>query len=154
MDQYYLKLQNFISANGIACEHPYFAQSCHSVEDAMASTGASREDFVKNALMLDSDGNVVTCIVKGEDRASREAVAEVLGGKRPRIASPAQMLEKTDYPAGGTPSFGYSAKSLIDPRVLERPFVWTGGGSTDSLVKIAPQEMLRANGGTVAKVRA
>lgn len=42
---------------------------------------------------------------------------------------------------------------LIDPKVMEREIVFTGGGSENSLLKIRTDELIRANQGTVIRVR-
>jgi prolyl-tRNA editing enzyme YbaK/EbsC (Cys-tRNA(Pro) deacylase) len=63
------------------------------------------------------------------------------------------MLEKSGYPCGGTPSFGYSARFLIDEKVMQMEVVYTGGGSEYSLVKICPADLVKANRGEVARVR-
>jgi prolyl-tRNA editing enzyme YbaK/EbsC (Cys-tRNA(Pro) deacylase) len=69
------------------------------------------------------------------------------------MATPDEILEKTGYPCGGTPSFGYEAMFLVDPRVMEREVVYTGGGSETSLVKIGTEELVRANHGTILRIR-
>ena len=70
---------------------------------------ASADDFVKNICMLSSEGVLIVAIVKGEDKASRTRVGEVMGIEMPRLSIPEEILEKTGYPCGGTPSFGYDA---------------------------------------------
>ena len=147
------KLKAFIAEKGIQAEHMHFVQSCHSVEEAARAANAKREDFVKNVCMIDNGGNVIVCIVKGEDRASSGLVSQLLQIEKPRMMGAPEMLEKTGYPAGGTPSFGYSATFLIDERVMEKDFVLSGGGSEKSLVRISPQDLQKANGGQVAKIR-
>jgi prolyl-tRNA editing enzyme YbaK/EbsC (Cys-tRNA(Pro) deacylase) len=42
----------------------------------------------------------------------------------------------------------------MDERVFERDFVYAGGGSERSLIKITPSELQRVNGARVAKIRA
>ena len=73
--------------------------------------------------------------------------------ERPRIATPEDILQKTGYPCGGTPSFGYDATFLVDPRVMEKEIIYTGGGSENSLVRISSIELLRANEGKIIRVR-
>ena len=153
MNEYEEKLKNFIKANNLQAEHLSFTQSCHSVEDAAKAANAKPEEFVKNICMIDSEGNLIVAIVKGEDRASTSRVAKALDIERPRIAGPEEILEKTDYPCGGTPSFGYGAKFLIDPKVMERDIVYSGGGSQNSIVRISTKELQKANNGVVARVR-
>ena len=153
MNEYEEKLKAVIHKNNIHAEHLSFEQSCHSVEEAANSANASPEDFVKNICMIDSAGNLIVAIVKGEDRASTSRVASALNIERPRIANPDEILKKTGYPCGGTPSFGYEARFLIDPKVMEKEIVYSGGGSQNSLVKISTKELQRANNGSVVRVR-
>lgn len=151
--EYEEKLKSFIRANRVEAEHLSFEQSCHSVEEAAEAAGVARQDFVKNICMLDTEGRLVVAIVKGEDRASASRVAKALNAESARLATPEEILELTGYPCGGTPSFGFKAQFLVDPRVLLKEVVYTGGGSQTSLVKIAPQKLLEANGGQVARIR-
>ncbi len=153
MNQYEERLKRFIRERAIDAEHLRFERSCHSVAEAAEAAGAEPEDLVKNICMVDSQGNLLVVIVKGEDRASTSRVAQVLGIERPRMASPEEILDKTGYPCGGTPSFGYPARFLIDERVMEKAVVYTGGGSDRSLVRATPSELLKANGGQLARVR-
>lgn len=153
MQEYEEKLKAYITEQNIDCEHLHFDVSCHSVEDAAKAVNADPEEFVKNICMKDGEGNIIVAIVKGEHRASTKRVAKALGIERPQTVSPDEILEKTGYPCGGTPSFGYDAIFLIDPKVMEKEVVYTGGGSQQSLVKIATQELQRANDGQIVRVR-
>lgn len=153
MNDYEQKLKRFIDEKRIDAEHLVFDQSCHSVAEAADAAGVQPEDLVKNVCMVDSRGNLIVAVVKGEDRASTSRIAKALGIERPRLAAPEEILQKTGYPCGGTPSFGYAAQFLVDERVMEKSLVYTGGGSDKSLVRIAPAELLRANRGELARVR-
>ena len=153
MDASEHKLKQFIAANNIDAEHLSFDQSCHSVAEAAAAVGTGPENFVKNICMIDTHGQVIVAIVKGEDRASTSRVAKTLQTEQVRTMTPDEMLGKTGYPCGGTPSFGFAATFLIDPRVMQKDEVYTGGGSETALVRVSPQVLLRANGGIVVRVR-
>ena len=48
---------------------------------------------------------------------------------------------------------GYEAIFLIDPKVMEKETVYTGGGSENSLVLISPPELQRANQGRIVRIR-
>jgi prolyl-tRNA editing enzyme YbaK/EbsC (Cys-tRNA(Pro) deacylase) len=69
------------------------------------------------------------------------------------LANAEEILKGTGYPAGGVPSFGYDAIFLVDPRITELTYVYTGGGSPNSLIKISVLELLKANKGTVVRIR-
>ena len=150
MNEYEEKLKEFMRENGILGEHLSFAQSCHSVEEA---ANADRRDFVKNICMVDSQGNLIVAIVKGEDRASTSRIAKILNIERPGIATPKEILEKTGYPCGGVPSFGYKAIFLIDPKVMEKEIIYSSGGSESSLLRISPKELQNANNGRIIRIR-
>lgn len=148
------RLRDHLKARGVQAEHLVFAQSCHSVREAAEAAGARESQFVKSICMVAPDGRLVVAVVKGEDRASTKRVAEALGlAQPPRLATPDEMLARTLFPAGGTPPFGFDATFLVDERVLEEPVVYGGGGSPRALVRVASTELLRANGGRVARVR-
>ena len=151
MDAYAAKLAAWIAARKIAAEQRTFDASTHSVADAALAVGAGADDFVKSICMIAGDALVVA-VVKGEDRASTTRVGALVGTPA-RLATPDEMLARTGYPAGGTPPFGFDARFLVDERVMERAFVWAGGGSDRALVRVAPEELRRASGGAVARVR-
>ena len=147
------KFKAYMRECNISAEHLVFAESCHSVAEAARAAGVTAEDFVKNVCMVAPDGSLVVAIVKGEDRASTSRVARLLDRGKMRVASPDEVFEKTGYPCGGTPSFGYAARFIVDERAFEKDVVYTGGGSEYSLIKIRPADLLKANGGQVARIR-
>ncbi len=153
MNPYDEKLIRYIRENRINAEHLRFDRSCHSVAEAADAVGGTPDDLVKNICMIDSTDRIIVAIVKGADRASTSRTARALAVDTVRIAAPDEILERTGYPVGGTPSFGYPATFLVDPRVMEKDTVYSGGGSDHCLVKIAPRDLLSANGGVVVRIR-
>ena len=153
MPDYEQHLRAYIEEQHIEAEHLSFEQSCHSVEEAARAVNATVEDLIKSICLLDEEERLVVAIVKGEDRVSTSRVAKALELPAVRLATPDEMLARTGYPCGGTPPFGYAATFLVDQRVMEREVIFGGGGSENSLVKISPAEMVRANQGKIARVR-
>ena len=153
MNEYEQKLKKYMQEDKVKGQHLTFTQSCHSVAEAATAVGASPDDFVKNICLLDEQGNLIIAIVKGEDKADRTTIAKVLNVPKIKMASPTEILEKTGYPCGGTPSFGYEAVFLIDTKVMEKEIVYSGGGSENSLVKISSGELQKANQGTIVRIR-
>ena len=153
MNPYEKQLRTYIEEQHIQAEHLSLNQPCHTVAEAARAVNATPEDLVKNICLVDTSGHLITAIVKGEDRVSTSRIAKTLAKDTLRLATPEEILEKTGYPCGGTPSFGYQATFLIDPRVMEREIVFTGGGSETSLVKIRTEELVRANQGTIVPIR-
>ncbi len=150
---YNKKMKKYIHENGLEAKHLEFSESCHTVEDAVKAVNGSVNEFVKNICMAGENGQLIIAIVKGEDRASTSRVGKALNIPRPRLANAEEILKGTGYPAGGVPSFGYDAIFLVDPRITELTYVYTGGGSPNSLIKISVLELLKANKGTVVRIR-
>lgn len=151
---YEARLRTLIAEKGWAIEHFSFEVSTHSVAEAARVVHAEPEDLIKNICLITPDDRLLVAIVKGEDRVSVENVAHAIGlDAKPRLANADEILTRTGYPMGGTPSFGFEALFLMDERVFEKEMVFTGGGSPSSLARAAPQELQRANRGITACLR-
>ena len=146
------KLKGIMKEGNIVCEHFSFKESCHSVEEAAAVVKASQEDFNKSIYLVDKKGGLVVAIVKGEDRVDVRKVEKIVG-ERLRLANAEEILEKTGFPVGGTPPFGFNAVFFVDEKVMEKELVYAGGSSTTSLVRLSPVEMLKANCGRQSELR-
>jgi len=153
MKEYEEKLKRYIAENKISCEYFSFKTSCRSVEDTAKTMNVSPNDIVKNICLLDSEKRIIVCTVIGTDRVSTSTVAKSLGVERPTIATPDEILEKTGYPCGGVPSFGFDAMFLVDPKVMEKEFIYTSGGSENTIIKISPQENIKYSNAKVVKIK-
>lgn len=147
------KMKKYLLDRNVIAEHLSFSESCHSINDAALAVNAKTEDFVKNICMISENGDLIVAIVKGEDRASTSRVGKALNTTQPKIATAYEILDKTGYPCGGTPSFRYNAIFLIDNKVVENELVYTGGGSENSLIKISTIELLKANNAKICRIR-
>jgi Cys-tRNA(Pro)/Cys-tRNA(Cys) deacylase len=78
MNIYEQQLQAYLQEQHILAEHLSFDQPCHSVAEAARAVNASPEELVKNICLIDSDGQLITAIVKGEDRVSVSRIAKTL----------------------------------------------------------------------------
>ena len=153
MNLYEEKIKKYIKEKNIKAEHISFKTSCYSVEEAAKTVDALPEDLVKNICLIDSKENLIVAVVKGEDRVSTKKIGKALEIERPKTTNPQVILEKTGYVCGGVPSFGYSAIFLIDPKVMEKDYVYSGGGSQNSLIKISPVELQKVNQGQIIRIR-
>lgn len=153
LDEQEERLRLYLKDNSIQAEHLVFETSCHTAAEAAESAGATLEDLVKNVCLITENGEFIVAIVKGEDRVDVRQITSILNCKKPKHASAEAVLAHTGYAVGGVPSFGYEATILIDERVMEKPWVLTGGGSDRSLVRIEPETLLKASKGRVEIIR-
>lgn len=148
------RLQAWMDANHIAADLLIFDASTHSVDEAATAIGGSSADFVKNICLIGPDDELIVAIVRGEDRVSMKRVARALGLRdKPRMAAADEIVSRTGYGFGGTPSFGFEAIFLVDDAVPDMPIIYTGGGSAQALMRVTPDELLRANEATLARLR-
>ncbi len=153
MESFKEKIMIFARDNDVQGECLHFETSCHSAQEAADVAGADILDIVKNICYITENDDVVTAIVQGQEKVDKDKIKALLGGGDIRMATKDEVLLKTGYPTGGVPSFGYPALFLVDTKVLERQYVYTGGGDEYSLFKITPANLVRANNGRVVDIR-
>ncbi len=153
IESYESKFKSFVENHGVSGVCMQLDASCHSAVSAAETLSVSISDIVKNICCITDDGRTVIITLQGEDKVSLNKVKEALAVHKVRIATQEEVLSNTGYPCGGVPSFGYDALFLIDTKVLERTFVYTGGGGEFSLFKTTPQELARVSGARIIDVR-
>jgi Cys-tRNA(Pro) deacylase len=125
-----------------------------TVPDAAAALGVDERQIVKSLLFAAKDGSVVLAVLSGASRVDRKKLRELTGLRGLELAPAEVVLEKTGYPAGGTPPVGHvmTLDVVIDSSVTELPVVFGGGGRIDSLLRITPDEIVRVTNATVADI--
>lgn len=139
------KLKKFIKDNGINAEHIKYEKSLHTVQDLLEVTGFDLELITKTMIFKNKEGNTIAAMVPAKFRVSSTRIGEVLKTEPPEMANPDEAYERTGYPVGGMPCFGYDSILIIDPKVLEKEYIYTGGGSEFSVVKISSEELKKLN---------
>lgn len=150
--QYESKLKAELQRREISAEHLSFDQSCHSVAEAAEAAGVTPEDFIKSIGCVTQEGTFLLAIVRGVDKVSTTRVGKAVESSS-RIATPEEVLAFTGYPCGGTPPVGVDVLCLVDPKVLELPILYGGGGSQQALLRMTPEAMIDANRAKVVRIR-
>jgi len=134
----------FLRESGAESRLEEFADGTPTAEDAAKAVGCELAQIVKS-LVFDCGGRYVLELVPGDRRADPAKVAAAAGSAAARIASPAQVLEATGYPAGGVAPFPLTSVALVllDQTLLAHERVWIGAGSERHLAEIAPGELAR-----------
>ena len=118
-----------------------------TVEAAARAVGTTPDQIVKSILFL-VGGEPVLTVTCGLGKVDRRAIAALygVGRKKVKLASPDIVLDLTGYPVGAMPPFGHRCPlpTLLDQRVLEHDEVYAGGGAENALVRLVPQDILRA----------
>ena len=142
-------LARWIEKHAIRAELITLPANTLTVEDAARAVGISPARIVKSLFFLIS-GKPVVAIAAGTSRVDRRPIAAYfgVGRKRVKLADAETVLEVTGYCIGAVPPFGQqqSLSTLIDHRVLDHPEVYAGGGEIDTLLRVAPEEIVRVTG--------
>lgn len=146
------ELRGFMQAHSISGEILHLSVPTPTVETAAQAVSAMPEQIIKSILFM-VDGQPVLAIACGKSTIGRRAIADLygVGKKRVKLATPEMVLEISGYEVGAMPPFGHRQPlaTLIDPRVLDSPEAYAGGGSENDLVRLNPQEILRITGAKV-----
>jgi len=146
------ELGEYMQAHGILGEILHLGVPTPTVEAAAQAVSAMPEQIIKSILFV-VDEQPVLAIACGTANINRRAIADLygVGRKRVKLASPEMVLEISGYEVGAMPPFGHQQPllTLIDPRVLDLPEAYAGGGAENALLRLDPQEILRATAGTV-----
>ena len=145
-------LAGYLGANKLPGEILELDVPTPTVEAAAAAVGCEPEQIVKSLLFFVRDEPVLA-ITSGPAHIERRAIAAhyQVGRKKVKLADPQTVLEETGFGVGAMPPFGHTSPlpTLIDQRVLDKEQVYAGGGSDQTLLRIAPQTILAATQGTV-----
>ncbi|MDD2695193.1 MAG: YbaK/EbsC family protein [Anaerolineales bacterium] len=123
-----------------------------TVEAAALAVNVPPQRIVKSILFLVAERPVLA-IACGLDYIERRAIANLfgVGRKRVKLATEEEVLQIAGYPAGAMPPFAHQQplETLLDQRVLAQEQVFAGGGAENALLRLPPQEILRASGARV-----
>ncbi len=147
-------LQKYLDDTGVKAEILDMKGRVHSVAEASNQLGLPPDSFIKTMVFVVSEEEAILAIVRGTDRASSTRIGKALGIEPPPLATPEQALKLTEYEVGGTPPVSIrKAHVLIDNRVMEMTEVVGGGGTERHLLRISPEEILKATDGQVLRIR-
>ncbi len=138
-------LEEFMQENDIPGEILHLDVPTPTVISAAQAVGTDPENIVKSILFFVERQSVLT-ITCGPAFVERRAISTYfkIGRKRVILADPDRRLEETGYHVGAMPPFGHHLplRTLIDKRVLGKDHIYAGGGSDQTLLRIAPQAIL------------
>jgi prolyl-tRNA editing enzyme YbaK/EbsC (Cys-tRNA(Pro) deacylase) len=153
-------LARYIEEQQIDAQLVSLAQETTTVAMAAGALGCGEDQIVKSVLFLIRTGaelRPALVISNGSAPQDSRKLADAweVGRKRIKLALPDVVLTVTGYPAGGVPPFGYpvAVDTYIDKDVLQQTVVYAGGGDERTLLRVAPQELLRVTRAQVIDAR-
>ena len=122
-----------------------------TAEAAAADAGVGVDQIVKSILFQGTSGRLFLFLTAGGNRVD-PAKAATLAGEPLSRAEVEVVRAVTGFAIGGVAPLGHLTPSptFLDPRLLDFAEVWAAAGTPRHMFRIAPQDLVRATGGTVA----
>lgn len=112
-----------------------------TVKQAAEEIGVPEDQIIKTLVVMTPKGALLAIL----DGRSRLDLSKLNG----RLATPDEVRELTGFEVGEVPPVGIPMRTLVDSRVLEKDFVYGGGGSRRKLVRISPKAIVEYQGAEV-----
>lgn len=123
-----------------------------TAEAAAADAGVTVDQIVKSILFQGESGRLFLFLTAGGNRVD-PATATALAGEALSRAEVEVVRAVTGFAIGGVAPLGHLTPSptFLDPRLMDFPEVWAAAGTPRHMFRIAPQDLARVTGATVAR---
>jgi Cys-tRNA(Pro)/Cys-tRNA(Cys) deacylase len=135
--------------------HEYPHDPRHESYGAEASAALGIEpDRVFKTLITDVDGKLVAAVVPVSGELDLKALAAAAGGKKAAMADVAAAERATGYVAGGISPLGQRKRLpvVLDESAMSHPTMFCSAGRRGLEIELAPADLVRAAGATVASI--
>lgn len=131
-------LRKFIDAEGIDAEIIRLRRRARTVEQAAGVLSTRRNRIIKPMMFIDGSGNPLLAIITGDRVVDMGKLAGVIDTNGVRMVTAWEVRLHSGYSIGEVPPIGHKTriKTVIDDRFMRKKFVYGGGGSDTSLLKI------------------
>jgi Cys-tRNA(Pro)/Cys-tRNA(Cys) deacylase len=134
--------------------HPYTVAGTGAYgPEAAAALGVDPHRLFKT-LVAAVDGRLAVAVVPVAGTLDLKALATALGGKKAAMADPAAAERATGYRTGGISPVGHRTRLpvVVDTSATAWPTVYVSAGRRGLQVELAPADLVRVAGATVAAV--
>ncbi|MBE3638520.1 Cys-tRNA(Pro) deacylase [Mangrovicoccus algicola] len=109
---------------------------------------------VFKTLMVLADGKPACAILPADAEANMKKLAAALGAKSAKMMPPAEAERQTGYKIGGVSPLGQRkrAPAVLDASAAAHAEIFVNGGQRGLQIRIAPAELQRALGCTMAGI--
>ena len=147
------RVQDALAAAGLAARIVEYDVPARTSAEAAAVLGCKVGQIAKSLVFRAASGAPVLVIASGAHRVDEAKVA-ALAGEPIGKADPAFVRAVTGYAIGGIPPLAHaqSLTPVIDRNLLQYETVYAAGGTPHAMFPIAPADLVRVAGGTVADV--
>jgi len=142
LDEKYL--ERFLEKKNVKAEIVRLETETKTVSQAAKALNVERKQIIKTLLFIYGSGKPVIAIVRGDQQVNTIKLANAVKCEKIRIATPQEVKILTGYEVGALPPIAHikEIKTFIDPAVMEMEYVYGGGGTRKTLLKIKPNDIV------------
>jgi prolyl-tRNA editing enzyme YbaK/EbsC (Cys-tRNA(Pro) deacylase) len=121
-----------------------FEDGTPTADAAARAVGCDRAQIVKSLVFV-CDGRPALVMIGGDRRADSAKVAASVPCEKAKIAGPDDVRSATGFEPGAVAPFPLPGLQtvLVDEELLLHEVVWTGAGSHQHVLAIAPTDLVR-----------
>jgi prolyl-tRNA editing enzyme YbaK/EbsC (Cys-tRNA(Pro) deacylase) len=139
---------------GVDVELRTFPAGTRTAQDAAAAVGVEVGQIVKSLVFVRAGTErALLVLASGANRVDEARVGELIG--EPIERADARLVRSvTSFAIGGVPPVGHPEplETLVDEDLLRYGAVWAAAGTPTEVFAIAPDDLVRASGGRVARI--
>ena len=122
--------------------------------EAAEALGVEPGRVFKTLLARVDGARLVVGVVPVDGELDLKALATALGGRRAEMAEPAEAERATGYVVGGISPLGQRCRlpTVVDATALAASTVFVSGGRRGLDLELAPADLIRLTGATVARI--
>lgn len=139
------KLLSYIKQHDLAVDYRTYTTAVDNSQEAAKQAGTNISNIIKTILFKDEHQRLYATILPGDCSVNRKPIKQAYSIKDLTLLSRSEVLQRTGYPAGGVPPFGFEATFLLDKSLESKKDVYAGGGDIHTLIYVSTQEIIRAN---------
>ena len=150
------RVQSALQEAGLSVEIRETDDSARTAEGAAAAVGCTVDQIAKSIIFRgEASGHVVLFLTAGGNRVD-PAKATALAGQPLGKADAELVRSETGFAIGGVAPVGHlnQIAAWLDPRLLAFDVVWAAAGTPRHVFAIAPADLLRLTGATMANFTA
>lgn len=143
-------ISDFLKSKDIGFEH-LVHEHVHRSEEAAKIRGNKIEQAAKAIVLKvrkkkSKEYEFIQCVIPGHKRIDLKKLKALLELDNTSLASPEEVLQKTNCTVGSVPPFGslFNLKVYMDESVLQEEFIFFSSGTHNDSIKMKSKDYLEA----------
>lgn len=144
----FLQIQDFLKSRNVNFEH-IVHEHVHRSEDAAKIRGNKIEQAAKAIILKirhkkSKEYEFIQCVISGHRKIDLKKLKVLLNLDNASLASPEEVLEKTNCTVGSVPPFGiiFGLRMFIENSVTEQEFIFFSAGTHNDSIKMRSADYL------------